>query len=101
MHLLNLRTTLLCALSFMRFLRFSEVINLKCLDIILKESHMSIFIENGKTEFDLEDYWMHLSKHFSLHSLRSGGATTAASFGISDRLFQKHVRWKSENVKNE
>ena len=24
----------------------------------------------------------------------------AANFGINDRLFQKHRRWKSENVKN-
>ena len=29
---------LLCVLSFIRFLRFSEVINLKCSDIILKET---------------------------------------------------------------
>ena len=34
---------LLCVLSFMGFLRFSEVINLNNLDIILKETHMSIF----------------------------------------------------------
>ena len=38
---------------------------------------------------------------FALHSLRSRGATGAAHFGRSDRLLQKHGRWKSENVKNE
>ena len=37
---------------------------------------------------------------FGLHSLRSGGATAAANFGINDRLFQKHGRWRSEKVKN-
>ena len=37
---------------------------------------------------------------FGLHSLRSRGATAAAHFVINDRLFQKHGRWKSENVKN-
>ena len=37
---------------------------------------------------------------FDLHSLRSGGATAAANFGINDRLFQKHGRWRSEKVKN-
>ena len=37
---------------------------------------------------------------FGLHSVRSGEATAAANFGIIDRLFQKHGRWRSENVKN-
>ena len=46
----------------MGLLRFSEIINLKCLDIILKETPMSIFIEKSKTDVLREDYWMHLSK---------------------------------------
>ena len=41
---------LLCVLSFMGFLRFSEVINLKNSDIILKKTHMSIFIEKNKAD---------------------------------------------------
>ena len=49
-------------LSFMGLLRFSEIINLKCLDIILKETPMSIFIEKSKTDVLREDYWMHFSK---------------------------------------
>ena len=40
------------------------------------------------------------SKKIGLHSLRAGGATAAANLGVSDRLFQKHGRWKSERVKN-
>ena len=32
---------------------------------------------------------------FGLHSLRSGGATMAANSGVSDRVFQRHGRWKS------
>ena len=35
---------MLCVLSFMRFLRFSEVMNLKCSDIILKEAYVFTFI---------------------------------------------------------
>jgi hypothetical protein len=27
---------------------------------------------------------------FGLHTLRSGGATTAANMGIPDRLFKRH-----------
>jgi hypothetical protein len=37
---------------------------------------------------------------FCLHSLRSGGATAAASAGVDDRLFKKHGRWKSDSAKD-
>ncbi|XP_033728368.1 integrase/recombinase xerD homolog [Pecten maximus] len=37
---------------------------------------------------------------FGVHSLRSGGATAAAAAGVSDRLFKKHGRWKSEKAKD-
>ena len=39
-------------------------------------------------------------KLFGLHSLRSGGATAAANAGVSDRLFKRHGRWRSENAKD-
>ena len=38
--------------------------------------------------------------NYGLHSLRSGGASTAANNGVSDRLFKKHGRWRSEQVKD-
>ena len=38
--------------------------------------------------------------NFGLHSLRSGGATTAANAGVPDRLFKRHGRWRSENAKD-
>ncbi len=37
---------------------------------------------------------------FGLHSLRSGGATAAASLGVPDRLFKKHGRWLSDHSKD-
>lgn len=37
---------------------------------------------------------------YGLHSLCSGGATSACNFGTSDRLFKAHGRWKSENAKD-
>ena len=37
---------------------------------------------------------------FGLHSLRSGGATSAANNGVNDRIFQRHGRWKAAEAKN-
>ena len=56
---------LLCVLSFMEFLRFFEVIDLKKSDINLKETYMFIFIEKKKKKKPgvyQEGYWKHLSK---------------------------------------
>ena len=39
-------------------------------------------------------------KKFGLHSLRSGGASAAATIGVPDRLFKKHGRWRSETAKD-
>jgi hypothetical protein len=30
-------------------------------------------------------------KGYGLHSLRSGGATSAAKYGVPDRLFKRHA----------
>ena len=38
--------------------------------------------------------------NFSVHSLRAGGATSAANAGIPDRLLKRHGRWASENAKD-
>ena len=47
----------------------------------------------------LESIGLDKSK-FGLHSLISGGATAAASAGISDRLFKKHGRWATDTAKD-
>ena len=39
-------------------------------------------------------------KCYGLHSLRSGGATTAAAMGIPDRLLQRQGGWRSARAKN-
>ena len=39
-------------------------------------------------------------ENFGLHSLRSGGASSSANNGVSDRLISKQSRWSSEKVKN-
>ena len=37
---------------------------------------------------------------FGTHSMRRGGATQAANSGVSDRLFKRHGRWKSDKAKD-
>ena len=37
---------------------------------------------------------------FGLRSLRSGGATISANNSVSDRVFQRHGRWKSVQAKD-
>ena len=37
---------------------------------------------------------------YGTHSFRSGGASRAANSGISDRVFQRHGRWKSVAAKD-
>ena len=51
MNLKDLRTTLICVFSFMGFLRYSEVSNLRMSDIVIHDSYMAIFIEKKKQTF--------------------------------------------------
>ena len=37
---------------------------------------------------------------YSLHSLRSGGASAAINNGVSERLIGKHGRWNSDKSRN-
>lgn len=39
-------------------------------------------------------------EEYGLHSFRAGGASAAANANISDRLFKRHGRWKSEKAKD-
>ena len=37
---------------------------------------------------------------FCLHSLRSGGASSGANHGVSDRLWKMHDRWVTDRSKD-
>ena len=39
-------------------------------------------------------------KDYGLHSFRAGGASAAANSNISDRLFKRHGRWRSDKAKD-
>ena len=58
----NLRTILICVLSFMGFLRFIEVIKLRRCDIIKNKTFLSIFIEKSKTDVYREVSWVYVTK---------------------------------------
>ena len=47
----------------------------------------------------LEDIGLDSSK-YALHSLRSGGASAAASNNVPDRLLKVHGRWSSDRAKD-
>ena len=57
----NLRTILICVLSFMGFLRFSVVVKLRR-DVIINKTFLSIFIEKSKTDVYREGSWVYLTK---------------------------------------
>ena len=62
MDLKDLRTTLICVFSFMGFLRYSEVSNLRMSDIVIHDSYMAIFIEKSKTDIYRNGNWLYLAK---------------------------------------
>ena len=62
MNLTNSRLMMILALFFMGFLRFGEISNLKRRDVIIYNTHMSIFIEKSKTDIYRKGHWLHLAK---------------------------------------
>ena len=166
--LTNVRLVTACLLAFAGFLRFDELVNIRCCDLILDQEMLKIHIPRSKTDqlrkgdevliarseaFTcpvrmLERYirmanikldssgflFRQITKTkkgeylkeggalsyttmrelfkkkvkelgypaevFSLHSLRAGGALAAANAGVSDHLFKRHGRWRSENAKD-
>jgi len=39
-------------------------------------------------------------RDYGLHSLRARGASAAANAQVTDRLFERHGRWKSDKAKD-
>ena len=61
MSLKDLKTTL-CIFLFMRFLRYSEVSNLRMSDIVIHDFYMAIFIEKSKTDIYRNENWLYPAK---------------------------------------
>ena len=57
-------------------------------------------LERARNFFPLSRPLVFLSEIYGLHSLRAGGASAAANAHITDRLFKRHGRWKSDKAKD-
>ena len=62
MNLKDIRTTLICIFSFMGFLRYSKVFNLRMSDIVFHDFYMAIFIEKSKTDIYGNGNLLYLAK---------------------------------------
>ena len=60
----------------------------------ISKTTMSEIFQKNTASFRKED------ENFGLHSLRSGGASSAANHGVPDRLISKQGRWASESARN-
>lgn len=65
----------------------------------LKEQGMSYSRANQLLKAELKKEGLN-DRCYSIHSLRSGGASAAAALGVPDRLFQRHGGWRSGTAKN-
>ena len=69
------------------------------MQVSIRRQTYQLQLYSGWIPSGLENIGVDPSK-FGLHSLRLGGATSAANNGINDRIFQRHGRWKLAEAKN-
>ena len=83
------------SLRFFRFLHFHKVTS----SYSLSSTGMSY---TSTREIVLQAFAeLGCPKHlFGLHSLRTGGDSAAANAGVSDRLFKRHSRWRTDRAKD-
>ena len=99
MNLRNSRPMMILVLSFICFVRFSELSNLKHSDFILHNTHTSIFKEKSKTDINRKGHWLHLQK---LNSNLCPLDLTKRYFALAgiDRQCDKYIFRGIENTKN-
>ena len=100
MNLTNSRLMMILVLSFIGFLRFSELSNLKRSDFILHNIHMSIFTEKSKSDIYRKGHWLHLAK---LNSNLCPLDLTKTYFVLAgiDKQCDKYIFRGIENTKND
>ena len=65
-NLYDKRTIAMCLLAYSGFLRFSELVNLKCCDVVFHDLYVSLFIEKSKTDQHRDGNWVVIAKTGSL-----------------------------------
>ena len=90
---------MILVLSFMGFLRFSELSNLKRSDFIIRNTHMSVFIEKSKTGIYKKGNWLHLARLNSISCPLDLTKRYFVPYGI-DKQCDKHILRGIENPKN-
>ena len=100
MNLSNSRLMMILVLSFMGFLRFGELSNLKRNDFNLHNIHMSIFTEKSKSDIYRKGHWLHLAK---LNSNLCPLDLTKTYFVLAgiDKQCDKYIFRGIENTKND
>ena len=98
-NLTNSRLMTILVLSFVGFLTFSEVSNLKRRNFIIHNTHMSIFIEQSKIDIYRKGHWLHLAKFNSKLCLLD---LTKRYFVLAgtDKQCDKYIFRGIENTKN-
>ena len=94
MNLTNSRQMRILILSFMGFLRFSELLNLKRSDFILQNTHMSIFIEKSKTDIYRKIHCLNLAKE-DWETLKLHNCQRSRSRPSSQYRFRSQEIWAS------
>ena len=79
---------------------FSELLQSKGQYVLRRENKKLCYSTSRDILLNKLDSLGFDKKIYGLHSLRSGGASAAANAGITDRMFKRHGRWKSETAKD-
>ena len=60
--LADLRLVTMCLIAFAGFLRYQEVANLRCSDIVIRRSFMKMFVEQSKTDIHRTGAWVYVAR---------------------------------------
>ena len=97
-NLKNSGLMMILVLSFMGFLKFNELSNLKRSDFIVHNTHMSVFIEKSKTGIYRKGNWLHLARLDSISCPLDLTERYFVLYGI-DKQCDKHILRGIENLK--
>ncbi|CAH3125518.1 unnamed protein product, partial [Pocillopora meandrina] len=112
----DVRVACICSLGYAGFFRYDELCNIAPEHLGFFPDHLRVFVPRAKNDIYLKLSYTRCREIFKeclktigvdhnlygLHSLRSGGATSAVSCNpnLSERILKLHGRWKSDTAKD-